>query len=149
MISGSKKKSYKFFKRETDPEIRNSALYANPFCHSTVVFRKKEALETGGYMDIRFGEDWELWLRLGKIGKFYNFKEHFTLYLNSGQSFSTENQKFLGKTILQLIKRYKNDYPNFVKAFILNFMQYLYSFTPSFIKNKTQFFLIYLKRNYF
>lgn len=149
MIDGEKKELYRFFKRETDSEIRNNALYACPFCHSTVLFRKKEALETGGYRNIRFGEDWELWLRLGKMGKFYNFREHFTLYMNSGQSFSVNNQKFLSKTILDLIKKYKNDYPNFRKAFILNSMQYLYSFMPLFIKSKTQIFLIYVKRNYF
>jgi len=86
---------------------------------------------------------------LGKMGRLYNFKEYFSLYLNSGQNFSIKNQRFVGKTVLGLIKEYKRDYPNYRKAYILNLIQYLYSFTPSFIKSITQNFLFYIKRNYF
>ncbi len=149
MVNSQKEELYKFFKRETDVEIRNNALYACPFWHSTVLFQKKAAQEIGGYRNLRFGEDWELWLRLGKVGKLYNFKEYFSLYLTSGERFSTINQKYVAKTILKLIHDYRKDYPNYKKALILNFMQYLYSFTPFFIKNKTQNFLFYIKRNYF
>ena len=150
MVDTSKKVNYKFFKRETDNEIRKSALYACPFWHSTVLFRKDAVQRVGGYDNkIRFGEDWELWLRLGKIGKFYNFKEYFSLYLNSGTNFSINHQKFVGKTILGIIKKYKKDYPNYKKALVLNMMQYVYSFSPLFIKRRTQNFLFFVKRNYF
>ena len=149
MVDEKKKELYKFFKRETDEQIRNNALYACPFWHNTVLFRKSAVEKIGGYKSLRFGEDWELWLRLGKIGKFYNFQEYFSLYLTSGERFSTNNQKFISKTILEIIKKYRNDYPNYRKALFLNYLQHLYSFTPSFIKRKTQNFLFYLKRNYF
>lgn len=149
MVDKDKIETYKFFKRNTDAEIRKNALYACPFWHSTVLFRKEAVDKVGGYSNIRFGEDWELWLRLGKIGKFYNFKEYFSLYLNSGNNFSIHHQKFVGKTILGIIRKYKKDYPNYRKALVLNVLQYLYSFSPSFIKNKTQNFLFYIKRNYF
>jgi glycosyltransferase involved in cell wall biosynthesis len=149
VVDENSKELYRFFKRETDAEIRKNALYANPFCHSTVLFRKEVALKAGGYKNLIFGEDWDLWLRLGKTGMFYNFREYFALYLNSGQSFSVRKQKFLGRTVLKIIKKYRKDYPNFKKAFVLNFMQYLYSFAPSFIKKRTQIFLIWAKRNYF
>ncbi len=149
MVDGQKKEMYRFFKRETDDEIRNNALYACPFIHITVLYRKKAAEECGGYRNLRFGEDWELWLRLGKVGKFYNFKEYFSLYTNAGQNFSINSQKHVGTTILGFIKEYRKDYPNYRKAFFLNFMQYLYSFFPSFIKDRTQNFLFYIKRNYF
>ena len=98
---------------------------------------------------MRFGEDWELWLRLGKEGKFYNFKEYFSLYRTSGDRFSTNNQKFIVRTILGIIKQYRNDYPNYRKALLLNYLQYLYSYTPMPLKAKTQNFLFYIKRNYF
>ena len=149
MVDENKKELYKFFKRETDEEIRNNALYASPFWHNTVMFRKKVAAEAGGYKNLRFGEDWELWLRLGKLGKFYNFKEHFSLYSSAGDSFSVKHQKFVGKTILGIIMQYRKDYPNYRKAIILNFVQYLYSFSPLFVKRRTQNFLSFLKRNYF
>ena len=148
MVDGNRKEIFKFFKREKDSEIRNHALYANPFWHNTVLFRKDSALKAGGYKKIKFVEDWDLWLRLGKLGKLYNFKEYLSLYMNAGQNRSTENQKLTAKIILQYIKSYRNDYPNYKKAYIINFMQYLFSFLPLFIKKRVQNFLFFIKRNY-
>jgi glycosyltransferase involved in cell wall biosynthesis len=148
VVDENKKEMYRFLKKETDAEIRKKALYACPIFHITVMFRKKIAEQYGAYKNLKFGEDWELWLRLGKIGKFYNFKEHFSMYTNAGQNFSANNQKLVSKTILNLIKEYRYDYPNYRKAFALNLLQYLYSFSPAFIKKKTQNFLFYVKRNY-
>ena len=49
MVDESRKELYRFFKRETDAEIRNNALYACPFWHNTVLFRKNAAEKVGGY----------------------------------------------------------------------------------------------------
>jgi GT2 family glycosyltransferase len=149
MVNGNRKEMFKFFKRETDSEIRNNALYANPFWHNTVLFRKDAAIIVGCYKQTRFVEDWDLWLKLGKVGKLYNFKEYFALYMNAGQNRSTENQKLTAKIILQYIKSYRDEYPNYKKALILNYMQLLFSYMPSFIKRRIQNFLFYIKRNYF
>ena len=96
---------YKFYKRESDKKIRNNILYANPFCHVIVMFRRKEALEVGGYTNIRFVEDWDLWLKLGKKGKLYNFQEYFALYMNAGQNLTVSNQNLTAKAVLDLIKK--------------------------------------------
>ncbi|MFO7447588.1 MAG: glycosyltransferase [Ignavibacteriaceae bacterium] len=149
MVDGNRKEMYKFLKRETDSAIRNNALYANPFWHNTVVFRKQPVLEIGGYNNYRFVEDWDLWLRLGKRGKLYNIQDHLSLYMNAGQNLSVGNQRLAARTILGLIKKYRNEYPNYSKAFILNFMQYLFSLLPLFIRRRVQNFLFYIKRNYF
>lgn len=149
MVDGNRQPIYKFFKRENDDQIRNHALYANPFWHNTVVFRKDMAIEIGGYKNYKFVEDWDLWLRLGRLGMFYNFQEHFSLYMNAGQNISTSNQTLAAKTILKLITEYKDEYPNYYKAYSLNYLQYLFSLMPSTFKNKTQNFLFYIKRNYF
>ena len=150
VVDENKKELYRFFKRETDERKLEKMLYTQIHLFTVTFYFVKDAIDkVGGYRNIRFGEDWELWLRLGKLGKFYNFKEYFLLYLNSGQNFSINNQRSVGKTILGLIKDYKKDYPNYKKAWILNFLQYLYSFSPSFIKKKTQNHLFFIKRNYF
>ncbi len=149
MVDNNKKELYKFFKRQLDEEIRKTALFACPFWHSTVLFRKSIIDIIGGYKNIRFGEDWEFWLRIGRIGKFYNFKDYFSLYLNTGNNFSVNHQRFVGKTILRIIKDYRTDYPHYKKAYLLNYLQYLYSFSPKFIKNRTQTLLFFVKRNYF
>ena len=148
MVDGNRHELFRFFKRETDPEIRNHALYANPFVHNTVLYRKDSALQIGCYKKIKFVEDWDLWLRLGRLGKLYNFKEYFSLYMNAGQNRSTENQNLTAKIILQYIKSYRNEYPNYKKAYAVNYMQYLFSFLPSFIKNRVQNFLFFIKRKY-
>lgn len=149
MINEKRKSLYKFLKRETDNQIRNNALYANPFWHNTVMFRKNKAYDVGLYRNLRFVEDWDLWLRLGAIGKFYNFQEHFSLYMNAGQNISVSNQRLASKMILKLIKEYKKEYPNYNKAFILNFLQYLFSLLPKVFKKRVQNFLFYIKRNFF
>ncbi len=148
MVDGNRKEMYKFFKRSRDEEIRSHALLANPFWHNTVMFRKKEVQELGGYRNYRFVEDWDLWLRIGKIGKLYNFREYFSLYMNAGQNLSTNNQKLAARTILRLIKNYRSEYPNYAKAFIINFLQLLFAFLPSFFKKRVQNFLFFVKRNY-
>ena len=40
----------------------------NPLNHSTVVFRKQDIINAGSYKNIRFFEDYELWLRCLKKG---------------------------------------------------------------------------------
>ena len=149
MVDKKRKEMYRFLKRESDEEIRANALFANPFWHNTVMFSKQKALEVGGYNELRFVEDWDLWLRLGLVGKLYNLQEHLSLYMNAGQNLSVSNQKLAAKTILKLIDRFKKLYPNGNKAKFLNSLQLLYSYTPPFFRKKTQNFLFYIKRNYF
>lgn len=149
MIDGKRREMYRFFKRETDSEIRKKALMANPFWHNTVMFRKDAAKSLGGYDNLKFVEDWDLWLRLGKLGKFYNFKDHFSLYMNAGQNISVSNQKLAAQTILRLIYKYRNDYPNYGKARVINTLQLLFAYFPAFIKKRIQNFLFFVKRNFF
>ncbi len=54
--------------------ISESARYgivAGPSHHGSVMFRKDRYLQVGGYRpQFYFGQDWDLWFRLGEIGKF-------------------------------------------------------------------------------
>ncbi|MBU5638999.1 glycosyltransferase [Geomonas sp. Red69] len=40
----------------------------SPFVHPSVMFRKKEVLQAGGYRDMGWAEDYDLWLRLAAAG---------------------------------------------------------------------------------
>ncbi|MBU5615385.1 glycosyltransferase [Geomonas azotofigens] len=40
----------------------------SPFVHPSVVFRKKEVQQVGGYRDMGWAEDYDLWLRLAAAG---------------------------------------------------------------------------------
>ncbi len=140
---------FKYTKYEKDEDIRKNALMANPMVHTAALFRKDVVLSLGGYEDLPYAEDWDLWLKLGKIGKIYNFQKYFTCYLSAGQNTSFIKQRPQSKEILRIIKKYRKDYPNYRKGFLINYTQYIYSFLPNRFKKRFHSFMIYLKRNYF
>lgn len=116
---------------EKDKDIRKHILSDNCFVHSTVVFRKK-AWEAAGEYNERFGvdSDWGLWLELGKFGKFYNFPEYFTYYLQWAKSISNFDVRRNSKIEIGLRREYRRDYPGYFKAFFLGWAYYFYSFLP-------------------
>ena len=130
VIDGDDHERFRYFKLETDEAIRSKALFANPFTHSTVMFRRDAALAAGGYGDFRNAEDWDLWLRMGLKGKFYNFQEYFVRYTMNEESKTFIFKRSQSREILRLIKAHRNEYPNYLAAFCLNGMQYLYSLLP-------------------
>lgn len=149
LVDGNGDELFRYLKKETDEEIRSFALFSNPFTHATVLFKKDLALKLGGYKIIKHVEDMELWLRMGKHGKLYNMKEYFITYMTAGQNKSFTHQRENSKTVLEVIKMHKDDYPNFSKAYILNYTQYAYSFLPVFLKKNLQSFMYYFKRKNF
>lgn len=98
------------FRPETDARIRATMLLRNNFLTSTVVFRKEAALKAGGFIkdEVDLAEDYDLWLRMGVLGKMHNFQEVFTRYTQPDYNKDKLN-RFLSKQ-LQLIEREKNNY---------------------------------------
>ena len=148
MLDSNYNELYRFFKKETDRDIRNNALLACPFEHTTVVFRRESAIISGCYAPYSVAEDWEFFLRLGKLGKLYNFKEYFTEYLQGDHNLSLKNQDEVALCEIRIIKKFKSDYPHYQLGIALHIFQYLYSFVPEIIKDKFQFSLRYIKRKY-
>jgi glycosyltransferase involved in cell wall biosynthesis len=110
---------------ETDTQIRKKILRANTFIHSSVIYRTESVVSVGGYQIEKMLEDYDLWLRLGKIGKFKNLQEYSICY-----SFNTEGYNFHNKIVrlksnLLLVKEYSNFYPHYWKAVILNWIKVL------------------------
>lgn len=149
IIDGEGRELYRYLKKEKDEEIRANALLANPFSHTTVVFRRDVARAVGGYDGSRYVEDWGLWLNLGKKGKMCNFPEYFTAYLVAGQNKSLLHQHASAKAILSIIWKHRKDYPGFMRGLSLNLLQYLYSFLPVFIRRQLHGTLSFLKRRFF
>lgn len=50
-------------------DIGNQIYIESPFAHPSVMFRKHQVMELGGYKEGEFPEDYELWLRLFNAGK--------------------------------------------------------------------------------
>ncbi len=103
---------------ETDSQIRNWMLIKNPFFTSTVMFKREAALRAGGFKkdETDLAEDYDLWLRMGNLGKMYNFTEPFTLYAKS-QYNKAKFKLFLSKQI-KLVSKYKKDYSNYWLAYL-------------------------------
>lgn len=149
LVDREGKELFKYLKKETDEEIRSYALFSNPFTHATVMFRKETAMKLGGYKNLEHVEDMELWLRMGMEGKLYNFKEYFITYMTAGQNKSFTQQRENSRTVVDVVKMHGKNYPNYYKAYLLNYTQYMYSFLPVFFKKRLQSFMYYLKRKNF
>ena len=123
-------------KPEKDENIKKKALIANPVVNATAVFRRSAAEKIGFYDEtmLQFA-DWDFWLKLGLVGKLYNFQEYFTCYRmwEGGMSFS--KQKETAVSALRIVKRYKKDYSRFFVAFFLALAYSLYINLPNPIKN--------------
>ena len=112
-LSGTK------YRAKTDKQIRQTMLLRNNFFTSTVMFRKDAALKAGGFVNDGndFTEDYDLWLRLGRLGKMYNFQEIFAKYTTSHYN-KAKFKAFLTKQ-LRLIKREKSFYPHYWLSYLI------------------------------
>ena len=98
------------------------------------MYRKKAALDMGGY-EKRYAEDWVLWLKMGKLGKFHNIPEYMISYMMAGQNKSWEFQNAQSKVVLEVIRRFRYDYPRFYRAYWVNRLAAFYASLPDFIRN--------------
>ena len=141
------KEMFRYLKPETDEKIREKMLFDNTMANSTTVFRRSIAEKVGLYDEnFRYSADRDFFLKLGLEGKLYNFPEYFANYTMAGQNTSIVKMKEHLRSSLMVMKKYKDNYPHYGAALIVNRLQYLYSFLPNFIKSFLHIFLARLKR---
>lgn len=108
-----------------DYKIRQNILFQNQFANSSTFFLKKIALEVGGYDEsLKIGEDYDLFLKIGKKYKFSNLKEHTIKYRRHSGSVCIMDKMTGIKNNLKIVDRYKNDYPNYFAAKIRRLFRY-------------------------
>ena len=120
VIDEGGRETMRYLKPQDDCEIRRGFLVANPIIHSTVVFRSSAVRSLGGYdRTLRGFQDWDLWLRLGTYGKFYNFQKYFTGYMiwNSGGSATSTRSN--AQSAMRIVLRHRSEYKHFAEAFLL------------------------------
>ena len=111
------KETRRYFNRESDENIRGKILFQNQFAHSSVMFRREAALKVGGYDEnLNIGEDYDLWLKLGTLGKMANIKEHLLKYRVHGGNVTLKRVEAL-KNNIAIIRKYKDRYPNYYLAY--------------------------------
>lgn len=142
--------SMRYLKQERDDEIKRRALYANPMAHSTTMLRKTSLTAVGGYEESLAGfQDWDLWLKLGKVGKLYNFPEHFLYYTiwTGGGSFL--QSKANTRSAIQVVRRHRKDYPGAMLALAMAYSYFCYAHLPMGVKKATFSTLSRLKKRLF
>lgn len=95
---------------ETDRELRASIIRRSPFAHSAVLFRTELIKRMGGYDEtVRYGQDYELWLRLLPHTKFHNLQE-FLCYRTTGRGISVDRQREQMWQAIRIRARYIRKY---------------------------------------
>lgn len=116
---------------QSDEAIREGMLLSCLFAPSAAMFLRSAYDKVGGFnKNSDLSEDWQLFMDLGLVGKMYNFQDYFLAYLQGEQNRSNFNRRKNLRYNLRLIQKYKNNYPNFWKAYLIHFCYYIYSFIP-------------------
>ncbi|OIO19924.1 MAG: hypothetical protein AUJ23_01225 [Candidatus Magasanikbacteria bacterium CG1_02_32_51] len=103
----------------TDEEIKKQILLRNQFAHSAVLYRRDKAQAVGGYaLDVKIGEEYDLWLRMGRFGTFYNLKDYVVNYRIHNQGACVVDRLGGALDTLKIIKKYRHNYPNYFLAWI-------------------------------
>lgn len=122
---------FRFLEPETDAKIRQCILFKNPFIHSSVLFRKSVIGKIGNYNEKVPGScDYDFWLRIGKIGKFYNLPEYLVKFRvpTLSRDFESVRKQRIKRTFedIKIIKGYKREYPHFYKAICIYCLKLIY-----------------------
>lgn len=121
IVDENNKELFRYLLPENDGQIRYKILSKNCFIHSSVLFKKDIVMQIGGYdetINTRHVEDYDLWLRLGIQGKFANLPSYSVKFKLHDASISAQNKIEQYKKIFRVIKSFKNQYPNYLKAYV-------------------------------
>ena len=120
---GMIKNGARYLFKEKDEDIRRVMLVSDQFVHPGVVFRKEAYKKAGGYNEkFFFSQDWDLWMRLGKIGEMYNFQEYFVCVSEDGNNRTSKRMRYHLMLNQKIRWKYRRDYPFFLRSYVLGFI---------------------------
>ena len=100
--------------------------------HSTTMFRRSLGEEIGYYDESLAGyQDWDIWLRFGRLGKLYNFPEVFTRYTLWSGGGSFQQQRKNVSSAVKIVFRHRTGYRGFPGALALVLMHLAYAHLPA------------------
>lgn len=120
----------------TDYNIRKSILMRNQFFHSSVMFKKDIFIDLKGYDEsLKIGEDYDLFLRIGKKYKFANIKDHCIKYRVHNNSICVSDKIRASHDVLKIIKKYRTYYPNYFFALIKSYLRIFIAYLSKFLSH--------------
>lgn len=126
----------KVYTRESNSFIKKNIIKRNPFAHSSVIYETELVKKIGGYDEfIKYGSDYDLYMRLFPFTKFYNIQEFlcFRSIENDGVSIKRQHEQMLQgiKSQIKYIRKY--DLPKINYIYSLELLAV--AFTPKIIRN--------------
>jgi glycosyltransferase involved in cell wall biosynthesis len=111
---------------EYDHEIKYFSKSRNPINHISAMFRKSAVMAVGGYRDMRFCQDYDLWVRLIMNGaKFYNVQKSLAICRTGDGLFKRRGKwSYVKKDINLFYSFYKMglySYPVFLRNILVRF----------------------------
>ena len=98
---------------EKNEEIRKFSKRRCPFLHPTIAIRKEILLGVGNYNDLLWFEDYDLFLRVLKITKGYNFQEPLLYFRSNEELYKRRGGiSYIKNEIKALKKFHKEGYMN-------------------------------------
>lgn len=91
---------------ETSEEIIKFSKRRNPFNHPSVMYRKKDVLKAGNYSDVRYMQDYYLWIDMLTVGmKGYNIQEPLVWMRADNNLFKRRSGKLYVDIQINLFKK--------------------------------------------
>ena len=114
------------------------------------MYRRSAVERCGLYDETLAGfQDWDVWLKLGQIGKLYNFREYLLCYQIWQGGGSFHQQKGNTRSALRIVKRHRKTYSGFPAAYTMALLYHAYAHLPVAVKKTTFAFLSRLKKAVF
>ena len=140
----------RILKPEHDAHVRRHILYANPLVHTVSMFRRVAGGKPVRYDETLAGfQDWDLWLRLGKTGKFHNFPEYFGCYQVWYGGGTFHQSKKNTQSAARIVWRHRRAYPGFPGAIAMALLYMGYAYLPLAVRRVSYTSLAKLKRTVF
>ncbi len=114
--------------KSSDSAIRRRILLSNQFINSSVLMRRDLLDKIGFYKNYLVGEDYDLFLRIGLVGKFFNFSDKMIAYRKHSGSITKEKRFVASKEHLKIVKKYKGKYPLYFIAVVKSYLRIIFSF---------------------
>jgi glycosyltransferase involved in cell wall biosynthesis len=128
VVNGARAEQYRYLQPLADAQIRGLLLGKNCFIHGTMLLRRAALDEVGGYDSgpaTKHVEDYDLWLKLGRVGKLANLPRYSLRYTVSAGQISTQNRRLQLQKNIYLMNRYRADYPGYLRAWAWNYARLL------------------------
>jgi len=120
---------------QNDSDIKTRLLIENCIAQNAVCFRRAHALSLQGYdRELQFTEDYDLWLRLGMMGKIKKLSEVLAHYRVHRGSIGVTHRRRQILEELRVVLRYRKRYPYIALAVMHRIVNYCVTLIPKILR---------------